>query len=522
MKKEWYEPEEYGSSSDYEMPDEGVIPTGQEIYAPEVEYDQPLEYFDLKEAGTVEDSLETEKRSHKKRMRKILYGLASMAMVVSLGRTTANTTPVGQMSKQAVWFNAYNTWADYAKGGRIIVGGVDSIAGVGHVEREYRYVDYDGTPVTIEDTGGYGYHGKWINEDGYTLIDAAGNDVYGVYEKDGSLLYQWQDEDLPGTNMIAAAISDNNRVFIQREVRMDGPDIIRNTYYTIQGKELYSAEFDGSLSHNGQACYGTPFRDGVAVCNDRTGILLIRENGKAERLAEWPIVNDERDIENRFGVQRDGTIEGSDGRYVLENVPCVVVDNVSQGYFLVNDTAGNKALVRVDTGEMYKLDSRYGKSDVEECPAGFYVSYTDNEGEMLHYGKLMCAVDKDESGEKKYYLFDATQHSDGNGKRTGYLACHDSIYFEDYQYLAVRDGMDYFYIDLSGNKVSENFKKASTFNEFGYALIQTQDGAFYVIDSAFDKLERLSDIDDFQVKDVGEVFWVIREEGNYSYYYGPK
>ena len=69
---------------------------------------------------------------------------------------------------------------------------------------------------------------------------------------------------------------------------------------------------------------------------------------------------------------------------------------------------------------------------------------------------------------------------------------------------------------------SWNFKKASTFNEFGYALVWTQEDRFYVIDSAFNKLEQIRRIDDFEIKDLGEVFWVTRNGEPYSYYYGPE
>lgn len=498
-----------------------ITPAGQEIYPPEPEYTQSTEYYEQNTSAITYDTEAEKERLHKKQIRKLLYGITAAVMVFSLGKTITNAEPVGILSEQKVWFNEYDHDTNYGKNGVLTIGGPHTILGVGHVPQEFYYVDYNGNTITIEAINRFSYHGKWINSNGYALTDTNGNDVYTVFDKTGEVLYEWKDEDFPGTNMNAAAISDNNIVFIQREVRTDGTNHVQNSYYTLTGKELCSIDFDASISHNGMAKYGTPFRDGIALCNDSTGILLVKENGKTERLAEWKPINDERNIRERFQVGNDGTIEGTDGRYILANVPCVISGNASLGYFIVTDTRGNMALVSLHTGEMYKTKLHSANSNIENAADSNYICYSDNEGTMLNYGTTMCVVEKNNAKERKYFLFDVTKHCDENGNRTGYLACHDAIYFEDYQYLAARDGNDYFYIDLTGNRVSEIYKKASTFNDFGYALVQTQSNAFYVIDSEFNKLERLSEIEDFYVKDAGEVFWVTCEEEPHSYYYGP-
>ena len=523
MGKEWYEANEWSeASADYNVSVEDVTPTGCEVFSPEKEFAEITEQIEWEAPKTERTDKEERESSHKKRLRKTLYGVASMAMVVSLASSIANTEIVNTVSRQGVHFNLYDRYENYAKGGIIIVGGCDTIGGVGHVPQQNRYVDYNGNQLELDTSRSIGYNGKWVNSNGYVLVDTDGNDVYTLFDKNGHIVYEWKDADYPGSNMEVAAISDNNTVFIQREVKTDNGRAIWNSYYTVSGKGLYTAEFSGSIAYNGMAEYGTPFRDGLAVCNDETGILLIHENGDVERLVEWDAVNEEKNIKKRFDVGRDGLINGSDGAYELRNVPCVISGNVSEGYFLVTDTAGNFALVDVATGEMYKTELDYGDSDVDSMNDSRYVEYTDNEGDMIHFGARMCRVEENAAGERKYYLYDVIKHCDENGKRIGYLACYDAIYFEDYPYLVAREGNEYCYIDLDGNKVSENFKKASTFNEFGYALVWTQEGRFYVIDSAFNKLEQIRKIDDFEIKDLGEVFWVTRNGEPYSYYYGPE
>ena len=86
----------------------------------------------------------------------------------------------------------------------------------------------------------------------------------------------------------------------------------------------------------------------------------------------------------------------------------------------------------------------------------------------------------------------------------------------------MRQGEEYFYIDLEGNVISESYQKASTFSDCGYALVQTSSGTVYVVDRQFNKLEPLRQVEDFSSKDIGEVFWVTCDGQPYCYYYGPE
>ena len=182
MSKEWQGMSEWSApSEDYGMPVEDVMTTGCEIVAPCIEcvkpldeFIEPAEEYNNLVGKTTEDALKTENagekeqnHSRKKRLRKMLYGITSMAMVVSLGTSIAKTEIADTLSKQNVWFSIYDRNENYAKAGIITVGGQDTIGGVGHVSREYRYVDYEGNPLELETTKRIGYMGKWINSYGY-------------------------------------------------------------------------------------------------------------------------------------------------------------------------------------------------------------------------------------------------------------------------------------------------------------------------------------------------------------------
>lgn len=520
MNEEWYQPQEWNqSTSEYDLLATDIVPTGCEIVEPQPVQADSTEFY-VSDGTKAEQTGSDFFSPNKKRLRKILYGLTSMAMVVSLGRSLAGGRPAGVLSDQPVGFSIYNRHADYAQNGILAVGGADSIAGVGHVQYGFRRVDYNGNPLAAENKKSYGYNGKWINADGYALT--YGHHVYAVYAPDGRLLCEWARSDFPGV-VRQAAISNDNVVFFQLETDTSTRTIQQNVYYNIYGQELCRIDCSRTVNSNGYSIHGAPIRDSMTVCNDETGILLIKATGESVRLVNWPVTQDtETRMEKVFQVERDGTLSGSDGSYQLQNVPCIVSDGLSEGYFLAVDTAGSLALIHAESGTMYRVDGAYGSTDVEDITSGHYVAYSDNEGKMLHLGTLMCKVEKNSDKQIKYYLFDVTKHCNTLGERTGSLACYDAIWFEDDPYLLVRDNEEYCYIDLSGNRVSESYSKASTFNDCGYALVQTQSGAVYVIDREFNKLEQLRGVDDFSIKDIGEVFWVTCDGQPYSYYYGPQ
>ena len=240
MNEEFYQPAEWNPPpQEFDPPAADILFAGCEMAAPQEELTVPAEFHAATEE--TEDKTGFFAPNQKKRLRKLLYGLTSMVMVVSLGGSLAGA-PAGELSGQPVWFSIYNRHADYAQNGVLAVGGADSIWGVGHVEYDYRRVDYNGNPLPAENRHSYGYNGKWVNEGGYALT--YGHNQYAVYAPDGRLLYEWTREDFPNAGVREAAISNDNVVYFQLEVRTETGYIRRIEYYTVSGKKLCSIDCD--------------------------------------------------------------------------------------------------------------------------------------------------------------------------------------------------------------------------------------------------------------------------------------
>ncbi|MBQ8626602.1 MAG: hypothetical protein IJ419_10625, partial [Agathobacter sp.] len=241
MSKEWYESKEWNASAtDYEMPTEDTTSTDYEISVPKLECAFATEYYDEDISKTEDTQESTTNKSHKKRMRKMLYGIASMIMVVSMGSAITSTEPIGILSEQKVLFDVYNRETHYAKSGIITVGGAYSIWGGGHISGELRRVNYKGEAIEVEDRNSEGFLGKWINNDGYMLAQRPSR--YALYDKNGNFLYEWQDDGFSRIHIAEAAISNNNIVYIYRNVGSVTERKLRFSYYTVYGKELCSIE----------------------------------------------------------------------------------------------------------------------------------------------------------------------------------------------------------------------------------------------------------------------------------------
>ena len=225
-----------------------------------------------------------------------------------------------------------------------------------------------------------------------------------------------------------------------------------------------------------------------------------------------------------------GGYSEEDGYYVGERPITTLWGNLDAGvsWRLINGETGEEyaRVKRVGrnvfvehTSEEYvtQLDEKYNSWD---CIAANNLKlYLDENVPMYHYKTYGCfSILKESSELHKDVLFD---YLNGNIHDTiieEAIAVYDEIIFDNYDYLAVRNGAVYFYIDLQGEKVSKNYAKATAFNSQGYALVMRKSGIAELIDSNFKTLDTIKGVTDIQSN--GEAFLVTIEDKLYSYYYG--
>ena len=108
-----------------------------------------------------------------------------------------------------------------------------------------------------------------------------------------------------------------------------------------------------------------------------------------------------------------------------------------------------------------------------------------------------------------------------------FIVEYDEIYMDDFEYLVVRDGREWKYIDFSGNVVSGSYVQATSFNDEGYAFVIDEQNMGYVIDSNFKKLKEIPNLK--SASDMRDMFYIECEVdytsglqgGVYLYYYQP-
>ena len=442
------------------------------------------------------------KRDYKKLIRKMGYAVAATVVIVTMGQAVVSENTMQEL---------------YTKRNIGVFNGYTSNGGL--IKRRGGLYDYTGNRIAMDSAdfskkivGADANIGRIaINSAGYSLFYLTGGGV-ALYDSKGNILHKWEEKE--GTSVSDCWLSDNNIVCIEY---YDENHKCNYTYYNLRGKELYSSGMLDLAFNN--TVGGTSFRDETALCYDGTGIVQLSKNGECEYLAKWPVVEDTYNLRSRFGGY-GAEIPPGDEEYTLQNVPSLLLDGLSEGYFLVmtdnvmKGRTSGYAMVDIETGQMYPLMLQSPK-DAELQVSGALKSYSDNEGTMYHYGSLVCLNRPEDT------LIDVLKHCNDQGEITGCIAQYDEIYFENYPYLAVKDGDKYFYIDTEGNIVSRSYKKVSTFNNLDYALIMDNLGDVYVINDQFKKLKKLEDVTDFRIEDTGETFDVDRNGSSLIFYYGP-
>lgn len=215
-----------------------------------------------------------------------------------------------------------------------------------------------------------------------------------------------------------------------------------------------------------------------------------------------------------YELTKDGTATRSGGGTVLPNYAPMGV--MADGYYVGNQIwMIDIALVQPSTG-IYSGNLMIEYVDLQNYKINGAWAY--NYGT---YGVVGTIYDSEyQVLDEKDYLFDFNKisYNSQTNELSGYTAVYDTIYFDDFQYLAVQDGDDWFYIDYDGNVVSQTYYMATTFNNQGYALVMEESGTAYVINSAFEKVHTLSDVIEVGFND--DTFCVVDVENNkYIYLY---
>ena len=488
--------ETISAGKEYDLGKETVYSPAQELPSASEFTQMPEEY----DASANKSSSESPKKDRHKLFRKMGYLVASAVAILALSQAVGDSAMKEYyVNKNTGVFNGY--WGN---------GGV-------RIRRGSMY-DYAGNRIALEahDTSDFGISTagndlKNINQNGYVVFSTSSPDGLLVVNSKGETMFTLEENE---AEVFQTYLSDNNVLMVEWNQHRN--HIKHCSYYNLKGEELFSTE---PFYHSaGSGITGTGFREGISLCYDGSGILKVAKDGSTEYLAQWPVTEDASNVTfyRKHGVHRTERLDETGG-YTLQNVPCTILDGLSGGYFL-GKTSENYVLADINTGTLHPVLLKAAKSlnvALGKAPA----TYLDNTGKMYHYGTLMCL--KKGSKDTKACLFDVLEHCNEAGELTGYYAYYDEIYFEESPYLAVREGEDYFYIDLKGKVVSRTYQKVSTFNNLGYALVMESDGDVFVIDTTFRQLKQLEDVTDFIIEDEGDLFTVEKKGSQKAFYYGP-
>ena len=346
-------------------------------------------------------------------------------------------------------------------------------------------IDYDGN-VIAQPT----YTGYWAaaNNDGYAILEDY--DYYYIIGADGSI------KKYERSNIDYIRIGDGNIVSYAKYGEEFEGDFI---YEKLDGTLVYKAQNAVTMDASSTL---TPFHEGKAY-------VYLNEDWESGRLVEIAldgttkvIAKDPEDLGGAsdyaimpYGANADGYVVGTfpgwgggthlyhvntgklSGRLVGVKGSLLKDKDVDwESWYLENH-------IFADSFKLEDLE-RVCYDDYEFKTCYSNGTYTYN---VENYGCFTVKLPNDTTCD---ILFDYLSVGDDE-VITNYVAMYDRILFEDYKYLAVKDGDNWFYIDFKGNVVSDTYKDVTSFNSKGYALVMDKDGKAYVINDAFERLAEL-------------------------------
>lgn len=273
------------------------------------------------------------------------------------------------------------------------------------------------------------YNGKsWssANEDGYSVVSH--DDIYYVLDKNGKEVFVWTE---PAINV---QVTEDNIICVNQDWGYIEGEPCKVSYWNIDGTKI--GEFEG--------CEGYPFNDGIAIVDNDGTIQLLSKDGTLDT------------ADNYFR----GMSEYADG-YCLGFEP-------EMGYRLIECATGK--LGGAFWGDEFAMQVT-DLTTVEDC---IIMEYYKNGMNICQYNGfgVMEATD----GTKVKYILVDYMRKDANYKLSEAIAIHDEIKFDNFKYLYARDGKKVFYIDYTGNVVSDIFIEGTAFNNSGYVMIMKEDG----------------------------------------------
>ena len=299
------------------------------------------------------------------------------------------------------------------------------------------------------------------------------------------------------------------------DIRIDEENIVSYIRYTDEftGDFVYE-KLDGTLVYKVENAMLADSASGLVPFNDGKAYVYLNADWSSGQLIE--IAPDgsskliDKDSDNHITITPYGSC--SDG-YLVGTMP-----GWGGGTHLYNTTTKEKTgrmiavkaslLEGVDWESWYLENAwfamEFDESVVEEIYYdNFYFNSCFHNGTNLfnvkNYGCITVTL-PDES--TKDILFDYLKVEDE--LLENYVVMYDTIRFDDFKYLVVRDGETWYYIDFQGNVVSGPYTEATAFNNEGYAVVMDENGEAYIINELFEAIANPGYIVD--VGNNGELF----------------
>lgn len=523
---------EIKTSSEYRSAGAEFSSTGKEYFDSFEEYKSVAKEIHFEGEEISEEAPQEDKKSKRrmlsKKVRQMGYLVAASAAVVMVSQT------VPESNSGNIWGDGYyvdydNIWVDgeandfssddsgdsYQDESLV---GFEDIEGLIHIDDfnfsgianggvfpvngngDWRLVDYEGNVVA----GGNGqYHNLFDNPNGlgYTTLQNISDRYWVMLDANGQEVYR---NDFPSgsSNCI---ITDENIIYLS-EYDPDA-DKIYMEYRTLDGTVLCDSKYIRPYDLTYEFDY--PFMDGVAV---------------------FTAINEEKDEYETYSLSKNGILRTLSTEYLAGS------GNVD-GYYLsprrehswldighFSFSGGSIFLVDSTTGlPVGELDSDYFLTNVLGLEVeniyrsisfrGYY-----KEGvKCFNKGTYICINVYDSMTEESFDVLINYSDVNGEGKVNKTIAVYDEIVFDDYEYLCVRDGDAYYYIDWSGSVINGPFQKATAFTDDGYAMVSDIYNNIGVFDSDFMLEENYEDFD--FIERYGDVFMLRKDvNGSYEWY----
>ena len=370
----------------------------------------------------------------------------------------------------------------------------------------YGFLDYAGTVIVEPQFTSY----AGPTSDGYFI--AVDRTAWYVYDCKGTLVKTYEKTD---KTLKTVRIGEENILTLEYENTEEQSR--RYLYETVDGTVVYDSGWIGVSDCIWIDCdASTVFHDGRAYVQFAKDYWVFEQYEITKDGAKvispsnnyFPADGFEQGYYFAEALDGDGNLVGT-GLYnpltgeAFELAPPFM--NANKELYIQNDIFSESELTALEKGKLF---------------FGTAISGYNSDGLAFnHHGKyVVLEIDADilddnwatVSKSKKYVLFDMVEMKK--------VAMYDYIGLKDSEYLVAEQDGEYFYIDYSGNVVSDKYTQATGFNDAGYAIV-VENGTVYIINSQFEKLMELEDVQ--VIGTAGELLQTKNAEGAITIYYVP-